>query len=371
MVTRNYDDELDTLTNQMNEVKQLVNQLINEKATQAYRGQATGVVIQHDSKPSAETDLGAIFYSGQYKGKNSFRWEPQQRNVSQLLAIDGDKISKVLAALGNKQRLEILMAVMHEPLTGTEIVEQLNMGTTGQLYHHTKALLGADLLVQEDRGGKYSLPAHRSLPLLLLLAAGSDLIDTSDYMELTETRNQAGDYLGDNSKEYDPHQLIWAVIENTILEHQSGYCNEVNLILQTDGSITVADNGRGIPTHAISQTNKTNVQAVLTEINRHHATAAVLAPEGVKGINIPVVNALSQRLSIEIRREGKVFHQAYKHGIPQTELLVIGTTRETGTSLTFKPDTELFHSAAFNKDIIKHHLEELSSSYPELKINLL
>jgi DNA gyrase subunit B len=244
------------------------------------------------------------------------------------------------------------------------------MGTTGQLYHHTKALLGADLLVQEDRGGKYSLPPHRSLPLLLLLAASSDLFDTSDYMELTEARNNAEAYLGNNQIDYDPHHLLWAVIENSILEHQAGYCSEVSIIIQNEGSITVADNGRGIPTQAIPQTNKTNVQAILTEISRNNSTASVVAPNGIKGIDMPVVNALSQQLSVEIRREGKVFRQDYKHGIPQTELLVIGVTQETGTSITFIPDQDIFRTT-FNKNVLENRIKELNSYFPGLKIYIL
>jgi DNA gyrase subunit B len=357
MATRDFGAELDAIAVQMDELKRLVSQKPNMSPMQAH----------HAKSDQKEDELGAIFYSGQYRGKNRYRWDPQQRSVSQLLDLDGDKVAKVLAALGNKQRLDILTAILREPLSGSEIVEQLNMGTTGQLYHHTKALLGADLLVQEDRGGKYSLPPHRSLPLLLLLAAGSDLLDTSDYMELTETRNHVDAYLGNNQNGYDPHHLLWAVIENSILEHQAGYCSEVSIILQNNGSITVADNGRGIPTQAIAQTNKTNVQAILTEISQNNSTASVIAQSGVKGINMPVVNALSQQLSVEIRRESKVFRQDYKHGIPQTELLVIGVTQETGTSITFTPDQDIF-GTTFKKDILENRIKDWSSLFPSLKI---
>jgi DNA gyrase subunit B len=366
---RDFGAELDLLTIQLDELKQLVSQITNTSPSQVYRAKRGGLNKESDNKTNTDDELGAIFYSGQYRGKNRYRWDPQQRSVSQLLDLDSDKVAKVLAALGNKQRLDILKAVLKEPLTGSEIVEQLNMGTTGQLYHHTKALLGADLLIQEDRGGKYSLPPQRSLPLLLLLAASSDLLDTSDYMELAETRNNAGAYLGNSQDEYDPHHLLWSVIENSIVEHQAGYCSEVNLILQNDGSITVADNGRGIPIQALQNTHKTNVQAVLTEISNYSSTASVVAPGGVKGINMPVVNALSQQLSVEIRREGKVFRQDYKHGIPQTELLVIGVTRETGTSITFIPDQDIF-GTRFNKNVLENRVTELTSHFPALKIHI-
>jgi DNA gyrase subunit B len=314
-------------------------------------------------------ELGSVYYSGQYLGENSrYKWEPQERQVTQLLDPDGDKAAKVLAALGHQQRLDILRMVLKQPLTGAELVEHLNMGTTGQLYHHIKALSGADLLVQEERGGKYSLPAHRTLPLLLLLAATSDLLDTSDYMELAETRNNTSAYLGESKNPFDPHHLLLAVVENTILEHKAGFCSEVSIFLHHDGSITVSDNGRGIPVQALPGTTKTKVQTVLTEIGHYGSGSAFFAPGGEKGITIAVVNALSQRLSVEVRREGKVFRQDYKHGIPQTGLLTVGVTKETGTSVTFLPDKEIF-SSAFNQSIVVGRVNEISTAYPKLAIH--
>ncbi|WP_256710427.1 ATP-binding protein [Paenibacillus sp. FSL H8-0548] len=355
------------LTKEMHELKHLVNQLLSKPSSQKNEEPADFNIEGNDNSDGNE--LGAIFYSGQYHGQNGYRWMPQQKSVTQLLELNSDKVSKILAALGNKQRLDILTAVMRKPLTGPEVVEQLNMGTTGQLYHHTKALLGADLIVQEERGGKYSLSPHRSLPFLLLLAASSDLLDTTDYMELAEARNNVGSYLG-SSQSYDPHHLLSAVIENTLLEHQAGYCTEVTLILQNDNSITIADNGRGIPVHALPNSNKTNVQAILTEISHDHLSASILAPDGTKGIHLPVVNALSDRLIVEIRREGKVRRQEFKHGIPQTELLVTGVTKETGTTITFKPDQDIFR-ASFNQTTISNHLAALKEIYPNLKLEIL
>ncbi|SDO02261.1 Helix-turn-helix domain-containing protein [Paenibacillus sp. yr247] len=171
-------------------------------------------------KQRSDMERGGVYYSGQYQNELShYRWEPQERAVGQLLDLDGDRTAKILAALGHKQRLDILRSVLQEPHTGPELVGRLNMGTTGQLYHHMKALAGADLLVQEERGEKYTIPGHRALPLLLLLAATADLIDTSDYMDMSEVRNDARSYLGAADEHYDPHLLLWAVVENSILEH--------------------------------------------------------------------------------------------------------------------------------------------------------
>ncbi|MBH5318566.1 ArsR family transcriptional regulator [Paenibacillus sp. GSMTC-2017] len=366
--TRDYGVELDSLAGEVNELKQLLLQFIGARS--ANKPSQLSESRKESFLPDAIDDLGAIFYSGQHRGTNGFRWEPQQRRISKLLELDSDKGAKVLAALGNKQRLDILTTVLRGPLTGTEIVEQLNMGTTGQLYHHTKALLGADLLVQEERGGRYSLPPHRTLPLLLLLSAISDLVDTSNYIELSEARNQASSYLGESSENYDPNHLLWAVLENSVLEHEAGYCSEVTIILQNDRSVTVADNGRGIPIQALSNSTPPPLQSIFTEIGRFNKSATIVAPGGIKGINMPIVNALSERLSVEVRREGKVFRQDFKHGIPQSELHVIGVTKETGTSVTFKPDQEII-VASFDREQLMNRVAEYQGSFPNLRISVL
>jgi DNA gyrase subunit B len=367
-VSRDFGAELDTLKKQLNDLEQLVSQIVSDNTPKVSRNQTVDKSTVLLETNSDDLELGSVFYSGQYRGeKQRYRWEPQERHVSQLLDLDGEKVAKVLAALGHKQRLDILRSVLKGPLSGSEIVERLNMGTTGQLYHHIKALLGADLLVQEERGGMYSLAPHRALPLLLLLAATSDLLDTSDYFELAETRNNASAYLGNSQDGYDPHHLLWAVLENSIIEHRAGFCNEVGIFLQGDGSITISDNGRGIPVKVLPNTGKSNVQAVLTELN-HFTNESFVAPGGEKGINIAVVNALCQKLSVEVRREGKVFRQDYKHGIPQSGLLTVGVTKETGTSVTFLPDQEIFKSA-FDKNIVAKRIPELTATFPDLTLH--
>jgi DNA gyrase subunit B len=356
---RDYGTELDSMQAQLNELQQLVRQFMHKQED------VNKVKIK---QLGSDGDIEGVFYSGQYRGEHaSYRWEPQERRVGQLLQVDSDKVAKILAALGHKQRLDILRAVLQEPLTGPELVERLNMGTTGQFYHHMKALLGADLLVQEERGGAYSLPGHRALPLLVLLAATSDLLDTSDYMDMAEARNNAGAYLGSSQEQYDPHHLLWAVVENCIIEHQAGYCSEVSLFLHGDGSMTVADNGRGIPVQALPDYEHPRVQTVLTDMNRLSASASFLAPGGEKGIRMPVVNALSLKLSVEIRRDGRVFQQHYKHGIPQSELLTVGVTKETGTSITFLPDRDIFPTS-FDLKVLQEQMGQVAQSYPNLHI---
>ena len=369
---RNVEAELDELKVQMTELHALVKQLTLTNPAPAAHSQVDRVAVHPVRTEAAQEsiDQGGVYFSGQYRGAFSqYRWEPQERRISQLLDLDGDKAAKVLSVLGHRQRLDILRAVMHQPLTGAELVERLNMGTTGQLYHHIKALLGADLLVQEERGGTYSLPERRALPLLLLLASTAELLDASDYMELAHVRDDASGYLGSSQDTYDPHLLLRSVIENALLEHQAGYCSEMSIILHEDGSVTVTDNGRGIPVEAFAGTTKPHVQAVLTEL--HESTSASIhASNHHKGINIPVVNALSEKLSVEVRREGKIYRQDYKHGIPQSKVHTVGFTRDTGTSLNFQPDRNIFR-ISFDRERLAQELDEISAQHAGLALHFL
>ncbi|MBP1963966.1 ATP-binding protein [Paenibacillus aceris] len=367
---RDYGAELDEMRDQLNKLQQLMEDFMPVKEQS---GRIIKQHLQQEQAQHSDKEQGRVYYSGQFQsGQSHYRWEPQEREADQLLELDGDKAAKILAALGHKQRLDILRTVLQEPLTGPELVERLNMGTTGQLYHHMKALAGADLLVQEERGGKYAIPGHRVLPLLLLLAATSDFMDTSDYLDMYEVRNDARSYLGDSpdaSASFDPHYLLWAVVENSLLEHLHGTCTEVRLFLHRNGSVTVADNGRGIPVQALPD-QQPRVQAVLTDMSRLSASASFLAPGGEKGISMPIVNALSRSLTVEIRRDGKVFEQHYKHGIPQSELQTVGITKETGTRLTFQPDRDIFDKS-FELPVLQKQAAELSALYPKLKLQVL
>ncbi|TVY10533.1 ATP-binding protein [Paenibacillus cremeus] len=363
-MSRDYGAEIDRINLQMQELLKA----LEISAVERGRTDLPKVKPLETRTPIAGKQ-GAVYYSGQIdSGEQMFRWAPQERELAALIAQNHEKAAKVLSALGHKQRLEIMTAVLHEPLTGTELVERLQMGTTGQLYHHMKALLGADLLQQEDRGGRYSLPKDRILPIMLLLAAVSDLQDTCDYMDMTEVRAQAGRYLGtDTGEGYDTYQLLWAVVENSILEHKAGFCSEIWIYLHDDGSMTVADNGRGIPVQTIPQTEKSMVQAVLTDLNR--TIAPFTAPGAEKGINIAVINALSRKLSVEIRRDGAIYRQEYKNGVPQTGLNKVGATSETGTSVTLLPDPELF-GTRMNREVLEAKVAEFMSHYEGLRVTL-
>lgn len=359
-MNRDFGAELDVLKEQMAELQNLIRRTAGCEEKLFVTGGA-------DNAASC-----AIYFSGYYKsGDQTIRCEPREKRSDELFGLNEGKTAKVLSALGHKQRLDLLLEVWNEPLTGAELVERLGMGTTGQLYHHLKALTGADLLIQEERGGRYTIPHHRRLPILLLLSAVSELIDTSDFIEMTEARNEAHSYLGAATQDgYDLHQLLWAVVNNSIQEHREGYCSEVGIYLHDDGSVTVADNGRGIPTRLLPQTGKPAVQSVLTKLDTFSdPKQSFVAPGAEKGISIAVVNALSRTLSVEIRRDGEIYRQVYRHGIPQTGLMTVGKTNETGTSVTFLPDHELF-SGRFDKVEIQTRVSELREVFSGLRIHI-
>lgn len=364
------EQEVQRLKEQMEEVLQTLRQLdssTKRAVSRTLQADQEAVLDNGNDWEAADGKRGAVYYSGQLRfGGSHAIWEPQERSLTRLLELPADKAAKVLAALGHKQRLDILQQLLQEPLTGTEIVERLHMGTTGQLYHHLKALQGAGLLVQEERGGRYRVVHDRILPLLLLMAAASDLLDTSDYIAMAEVRSNASAYLGPASEGgYDPGILVGAVLENSLLEHRAGHCSEVHLFEHDDGSVTIADNGRGIPVTILTETAKPAVQSVLTDLQRTAASAP--APGAEKGIAIAVVNALSEKLTVEIRRDGRVFRQDYRNGIPQSPLLTVGTTKETGTSVTFKPNPELF-DGRLNREQLSERLDRVKTEYPDLAV---
>ncbi|MEF3303283.1 ATP-binding protein [Paenibacillus sp. GYB003] len=375
-MNRDYGAELDALKAQVAELERTIRRWTETQAAVPAAGNrertAAETVSLDVGDGDGDGDRGAIYFSGHYRsGGRTMRFDARERSLGGLLGINSEKAAKVIAALGHKQRLDLLLAVWDEPLTGSELVERLNMGTTGQLYHHLKALAGADLLAQEERGGKHTIPPHRRFQLLLLLAAVSDLIETSNYIDMTEARNEVHAYLGAAAQgDYDIHQLLWAVVDNSVLEHQAGYCSEVRIYVHGDGSATVTDNGRGIPVRLLPQTGKPAVQSVLTELQAFGEAGkpSFYAPGAVKGISIAVVNALSRKLVVEIRRDGDIYRQEYRYGIPQSGLVTIGKTSETGTSVTFEPDPELFAGGVFDAAVLEARAAELSAAYPGLRV---
>ena len=190
-------------------------------------------------------------------------------------------------------------------------------------------------------------------------AYGADKIKVLEGLEAVRLRPAM--YIGSTSVE-GLHHLVYEVVDNSVDEALNGYCSRIEVTVHIENSITVVDNGRGIPTDLHQQSQKSAAEVVMTMLHAggKFDNDSYKVAGGLHGVGVSVVNALSQRLDLEIWRGGKVYEQSYERGKPVTEFKETGTTKKRGTKITFKPDATIFETLEFNFDTIAGRLRELS-----------
>ena len=184
-------------------------------------------------------------------------------------------------------------------------------------------------------------------------------------------RRRPSMYIGDIGRR-GLHHLVEEVVDNSIDEALAGFCKKIEVVVHNNNSVSVSDDGRGIPVGKHKIEKKPAVEVVLTTLHAggKFDSKVYRISGGLHGVGVSVVNALSEWLEVEIKRDGKVNHQRYERGITKSKLLVIGKTKKTGTKITFKPDKEIFDSIEFSFDVLTNRLRELAFLNKEVEIVL-
>ncbi|HEY8516957.1 MAG TPA: DNA topoisomerase (ATP-hydrolyzing) subunit B [Candidatus Binatia bacterium] len=190
---------------------------------------------------------------------------------------------------------------------------------------------------------------------------------------LEAVRRRPGMYIG-STDEHGLHHLVWEVVDNSVDEAMNGFCTQIEVRIHPDGSLSVDDDGRGIPVDVHPRTGRPAVETVLTTLHaggKFGENGGYKVSGGLHGVGVSVVNALSEWLEVQVRLNGQVYRQRYQRGKPTTELEVIGPTDRTGTLVRFKPDSEVFETTAFDYDTILQRLRNLAFLNAGLELRLI
>ena len=189
---------------------------------------------------------------------------------------------------------------------------------------------------------------------------------------LDPVRKRPGMYIGGTGID-GLHHLIWEVVDNSIDEAMAGVCDKITIILNDDNSVSVEDNGRGIPVDKHKTTKKSALETVLTTLHAggKFGEGGYKVSGGLHGVGVSVVNALSVSLKAEVRRDGKKYYQEYETGKAKEEIKIIGESEETGTTITFIPDSKIFKTIEFNINTILSHCRQQAYLTKGVKIHII
>jgi DNA gyrase subunit B len=188
---------------------------------------------------------------------------------------------------------------------------------------------------------------------------------------LEAVRKRPAMYIG-STGEMGLHHLVWEVVDNSVDEAMANFADEINVTVHEDNSVTVIDNGRGIPVDMHATEKKPAAEVVMTVLHAggKFDSDTYKVSGGLHGVGVSVVNALSDWLELEIWRDGEVWEQSYEKGIPTSKLKASGKTRKTGTKITFHADPTIFTTTAYTYDTLTQRLRELAFLNKGLKITM-